>query len=108
MERYARPTLHESRVFDELVELFPDDAYYDHFNSLLLGWDIGRQCRTRTLAAVAPILKELASQETLRLEPLLPRMGDLEERDVRRQKIASEFGWLQKGIDLAIRAKASN
>ncbi len=108
MERYARPTTHNNRVFNELVEQFPDDeTYYEHLDSLLLGWDIGRQCRPPTLAAMAPILKELTSWETLRLEPLLPRTGDLEEQEAQRQKISSEFGWLQKGIELAVKVKAS-
>jgi len=105
MERYARPPAHENRAFDELVEHFPDDeTYYEHLDSLLLGWDIGRKCRPMTLAAIQPIIKELSSEESPRIEALLSRTGDEEDREVQRRKITSEFGWLQTGIALATTA----
>jgi predicted nucleotidyltransferase len=107
MERYARPSAHENRVFEEMAGLFPDASYYDHFNSLLLGWDIGRQCRPSTLAAIDPVLHELSSVESLKIESLLPRTGDEHERETQRGRIASEFGWLLKGIGLGRNSKAS-
>jgi predicted nucleotidyltransferase len=101
MERYARPTAHENRVFEELSQLFPDDNHYEHLHSLLLGWDIGHQCRASTLAALEIILNALSTQDARQVEPLLPRTLDIDERQARHQMITAEFGWLQKGIQLA-------
>lgn len=103
MERYAHPAAQEDRVFDGLSDHFPDLTYYEHLDSLLLGWDMGRQCRPSTWAELKPILRALATEDSRCLEPLLTRTGDLEERESERRRIAAEFAYLQKGIDLALK-----
>jgi predicted nucleotidyltransferase len=102
MERYAHPAAQETRAFDELAEHFPDPACYEHLDSLLLGWDIGHQCRPATLSGMESILLALSSDDSRSLEPLLLRTCDLEERESARRRMASEFRWLHKGIDLAL------
>lgn len=92
MERYAHPEIQENRLFEELAELFPDPSYYEHRDSLLLGWDIGRQCCPATLAAIDAILRELADEECRYLDSLMSRTGDLEEQQSNRRRIAGEFG----------------
>ena len=106
MERYARPAAHEMRVFEELAEHFPDLTYYEHLNSLLLGWDIGRNCRPATLAAMDVILLELACEQSQQLSSLLMRTGDLEEQHAQLQKITGEFGWLRTGIAIGRTTKS--
>ena len=107
LERYALPPKQENRVFDELASMFPDDTYYEHLGPLLLGWDIGSQGRSKTIDAIRPVLTELASDASHRQEPLLPKTGDIEQRLEMQRKVASEFGWLLKGIDLAVHSRKS-
>jgi len=108
LERYARPPANEARVFDELAEFFPDASYYEHMDSLLLGWDIGRRCRAATLAAMSRVIKELATEGSSQIEPLLPRISDQEHRVALRGKIMEAFVWLGKGIELASMHKDSS
>lgn len=89
----------ESELYDPpLSAIVAEEFDWNHAGPLLLGCDVGRACREKTVVRLIPVLQDLTHPFCQGISSLLSQTRSADEEESERRRIAESFGWLLNGV----------
>ena len=89
----------ESELYDPPLSAAVDEGFdWGHAGPLLLGYDVGRASREKTVERLIPVLHDLTNPYCQGISSLVSQTRSADEEESDRRRIAESFRWLLNGL----------